>query len=224
MKICLYWDILLLTPDSYKGSTSLEEKKERWELHWWNKIIHTNGEHDQCIAWTPQIPMLDSNPYKVLKTYIQGESVCEKKSKIIWNAWKDVLFNALKVWKGGFMKSKNVWNHIKICTYFNDMPYKTLYFFVITEPNRGGGGVNKMPIISYGFIILKQINSFTILKVYWCRKSAWNFWGDKWYRGKIQHSTAGQREATLGNEISRKWAKMCLSCTLTSMQYHYILI
>ena len=28
------------------------------------------------------------------------------KSVIIWNVWKDVLFNALKVWKWGFAKSK----------------------------------------------------------------------------------------------------------------------
>ena len=41
------------------------------------------------------------------QNYCQGcESVREKKSEIIWNAWKDVLFNALKVWKWGFVKSK----------------------------------------------------------------------------------------------------------------------
>ena len=39
-----------------------------------------------------------------------------KKSEIIWNAWKDVLFNALKVWKWGFVQSKKVWNQIKIWT------------------------------------------------------------------------------------------------------------
>ena len=37
-----------------------------------------------------------------------------KKSETIWNAWKDVLFNALKIWQQGFVKSKKVWNHIKI--------------------------------------------------------------------------------------------------------------
>ena len=38
---------------------------------------------------------------------MQGcESVCEEK---VWNAWKDVLFNALKVWKWGFVKSKKIW-------------------------------------------------------------------------------------------------------------------
>ena len=35
-------------------------------------------------------------------------SVCEKFFEIIWNAWKDVLFNALTVWKWGFMKTKKV--------------------------------------------------------------------------------------------------------------------
>ena len=44
------------------------------------------------------------------------ERVCEKKSEIIWNAWKNVLFNALKVWKWGFVKNKKVWNQIKIWT------------------------------------------------------------------------------------------------------------
>ena len=39
-----------------------------------------------------------------------------KKFKIIWNAWKDVLFNALKVWKLGFVKITKVWNQIKIWT------------------------------------------------------------------------------------------------------------
>ena len=48
---------------------------------------------------------------------LQGcESICEEKSEIIWNAWKDVLFNALTVWKWGFVKSKKVWNQIKIWT------------------------------------------------------------------------------------------------------------
>ena len=48
---------------------------------------------------------------------IQGcESICEKKSEIIWNAWKDVLFSALKVWKWGFVKSKEVWIQINIWT------------------------------------------------------------------------------------------------------------
>ena len=38
---------------------------------------------------------------------VQGcECICEKKSEIIWNAWKDVLLNALKVW-----------NQIKIWTF-----------------------------------------------------------------------------------------------------------
>ena len=44
------------------------------------------------------------------------ESICEKKSEIIWKAWKDVLFNALKLWKWGFVKSTKVWNQIKIWT------------------------------------------------------------------------------------------------------------
>ena len=44
------------------------------------------------------------------------KSICEKKSEIIWNAWKDVLINALQVWKWGFVKSKKVWNQIKIWT------------------------------------------------------------------------------------------------------------
>ena len=49
--------------------------------------------------------------------HTQGsESICEKKSEISWNAWKDVLFNALKVRKLGFAKSKKVWNQIKIST------------------------------------------------------------------------------------------------------------
>ena len=38
---------------------------------------------------------------------VQGcERICEKKSEIIWNAWKDVLFNALKVWKWGLWRAK----------------------------------------------------------------------------------------------------------------------
>ena len=39
-----------------------------------------------------------------------------KKSEIIWNAWKDVLFNAFKVWKGGFVKSKKVGNQRNLWT------------------------------------------------------------------------------------------------------------
>ena len=38
------------------------------------------------------------------------------KSEIIWYAWKDALLNELKVWKWGFVKSKKVWNQIKIWT------------------------------------------------------------------------------------------------------------
>ena len=34
-------------------------------------------------------------------TYFRCESVCEKNSEIIWNVWKDVLFNALKVSENG---------------------------------------------------------------------------------------------------------------------------
>ena len=41
------------------------------------------------------------------------ESVYEIKSKIIWNVWKDVLFDALKVQKWGFVKSKKVLNQMK---------------------------------------------------------------------------------------------------------------
>ena len=45
------------------------------------------------------------------------ESVyCDNKSEIIWNAWKDVAFDALIVWKWGFVKTKKVWNQIKIWT------------------------------------------------------------------------------------------------------------
>ena len=57
------------------------------------------------------------NPIKFEVWFIQGcKSVCEKKSDIIWNAWKDVIFNALKVWKWGFVKSKKVWNQLTIWT------------------------------------------------------------------------------------------------------------
>ena len=44
------------------------------------------------------------------------ESIYEKKSEKVWNAWKYVLFNALKVWKLGFVTSNKVWNQIKIWT------------------------------------------------------------------------------------------------------------
>ena len=53
------------------------------------------------------------------------ESICEKKSEIIWNAWKDVLFNALKVWKWGFVKRTKVWNQIKIWTLTSLLKYFT---------------------------------------------------------------------------------------------------
>ena len=39
-------------------------------------------------------------PIAILKSsnHSQGcESVCEKKSEIIWNVWKEVLFNAFKL-------------------------------------------------------------------------------------------------------------------------------
>ena len=55
-------------------------------------------------------------------TYIQFdstqgcESICEKKSEKVWNAWKYVLFNTFKVWKWGFVKSKKVWNQIQVWT------------------------------------------------------------------------------------------------------------
>ena len=52
--------------------------------------------------------LLDESKANILNPcwLVQGcESICEKKSEIIWNAWKDVLLNALKVWKWGFMKS-----------------------------------------------------------------------------------------------------------------------
>ena len=59
--------------------------------------------------------------YKTIKVQVQSEprcytdqgyeSVCEKKSEIIWNAWKDVLFNAFKVGKKkGFCEEQKVWN------------------------------------------------------------------------------------------------------------------
>ena len=61
--------------------------------------------------------LLNKFQQSIVKCTVQGyESVCEKKSEIIWNAWKDVLFNALKVWKWGIVKSKKVWNQIKIWT------------------------------------------------------------------------------------------------------------
>ena len=51
-------------------------------------------------------------PFRRVKSIWEKKS--EKVRKKIWNAWKDVLFNALKVWKWGFAKSKKVWNQIKI--------------------------------------------------------------------------------------------------------------
>ena len=43
---------------------------------------------------------------------LQGcESICEKKSEIIWNAWKDVLSNALKLIKSlkmGFCEEQKI--------------------------------------------------------------------------------------------------------------------
>ena len=60
------------------------------------------------------------------------ESICEKKSEIIWNAWKDVLYNALKVWKWGFVKSKKVWNHIK-----NLNSHNPAEFYSLTGYNNG---------------------------------------------------------------------------------------
>ena len=43
-----------------------------------------------------------------MNLYAQGyESTCEKKSEIIWNGWKDVLFNALiKGLKMGFCEEE----------------------------------------------------------------------------------------------------------------------
>ena len=56
-------------------------------------------------------------PHKSRAAFIlRGVSVCEKKYEKVWNAWKDVLFNAFKVWQWGFVKSKKVWNQIKIWT------------------------------------------------------------------------------------------------------------
>ena len=60
-----------------------------------------------------------------LKVWLRKTEVWErlrkslKISEIIWNVWKDVLFNALKVWKWGIVKSKIhvVWNQIKIWTF-----------------------------------------------------------------------------------------------------------
>ena len=48
------------------------------------------------------------------------ERVCEKepseKSEIIWNVWKYVFSNELKVWKFEFCEEQKVWNQIKIWT------------------------------------------------------------------------------------------------------------
>ena len=55
-------------------------------------------------------------------------------SEIILNAWNDVLFNALKVWKWGFVESKN--SHIP--TYVN-IVVLIIDNFVI---GIGEGGVN----------------------------------------------------------------------------------
>ena len=55
-------------------------------------------------------PFLDRLFYRGVRV------VCKKNSEKIWNAWKDVLFKALKVWKWGFVMSKKAWNHIKIWT------------------------------------------------------------------------------------------------------------
>ena len=58
---------------------------------------------------------------KLLLLFESGvwERLWEKASEIIWNASKDMAFNALKVWKLGFVtfvKRKKVWNQIKIWT------------------------------------------------------------------------------------------------------------
>ena len=48
------------------------------------------------------------------------ESVCEKKSKKVWNnlkCLKRFVFQCtLKLWKWGFVKSRKLWNHVKIWT------------------------------------------------------------------------------------------------------------
>ena len=44
---------------------------------------------------------------------------CKKKSEIIWNVWKDVLFNAFKLHyksENVFFLKQKVWNQIKIWT------------------------------------------------------------------------------------------------------------
>ena len=65
--------------------------------------------------------------------HCQFESVCEHwanvgKSELIWNPWRDGLFNALKVWKWGFVKSKKFLNQIKIWTLTSPIP--ALFFLL----------------------------------------------------------------------------------------------
>ena len=84
-------------------------------FHWNMSSYSSVTEHCSWKIWP--LNTHGSDPNLVTSSGIQGcESACEKKSEIIWNAWKDVLFNALKVWKWGFVKSKKVWNQIKILT------------------------------------------------------------------------------------------------------------
>ena len=64
-----------------------------------------------------------------------------KKSEVIWNAWKDVLLNAFKVRKLGFVKSKKVWNQIKIWT------LTSLEGAIFMEPEMAEARINACPWI-----------------------------------------------------------------------------
>ena len=87
-----------------------------WIIIFFIHIFHTGCPY-QGKKYTAAKSNSLPNPMESLTWNSQGcESVCVKKSEIIWNAWKDVLFNALQVCKWGFVKSRKVWNQIKIWT------------------------------------------------------------------------------------------------------------
>ena len=81
--------------------------------------FHTQISHSASFYSRLQCMLFHSMCHTMLSFFqclIRGVRASVKKSEIlvIWNAWKDVLFNALKVWNGVLWRAIKVWNQIKI--------------------------------------------------------------------------------------------------------------
>ena len=76
-------------------------------------------------AKRPKTPTAHVVNYNIAGLYLKnlihvnrGVRASVRSLKTSWNAWKDVLFKALRVWKGGLWSIKKVWTQVKTGCHF----------------------------------------------------------------------------------------------------------